>query len=83
MCWRGGALGGGGDVNQKQLRNIRIKACECAAKAISARQTGECILPMLWSMTVFFEQYIHEGSDGTRKDFGPEEPIELKIVSKE
>jgi hypothetical protein len=34
-------------------------------------------------MAVFFEQYIRYGSDRTREDFGPKDPVELKSMEKD
>lgn len=61
---------------------IRMKACECAAVALSGKLTEEGISPLVWSLTVFFENYILTGSHGTRKEFGPSDPVELKEVPK-
>lgn len=66
------------DVEAQRIREI---ACQCAAQAIVCRQEGEAPIPLLWSMTVFFESYIHEGSQGTREEFGPIDPVELKAVT--
>jgi hypothetical protein len=63
-----------------QDQRIREIACQCAAQAICCRQAGEAPVPLLWSMAVFFETYIREGSSGTREDFGPSDPVELKVV---
>ena len=38
------------------------------------------ITPMLWSATVFFKSYLTEGAEGTREDFGPKDPAQLKPV---
>ena len=58
---------------------VRWQACKMAACAIQNQDKTDCI-PLLWSMTVFFESYIWEGSAGTRASFGPKEPIDLKEV---
>lgn len=65
---------------EKEKQRIREVACQCASQAICCRQEGEAPVPLLWSMAVFFETYIHEGSSGTREEFGPNDPIELKFV---
>lgn len=67
-------------VNEKEPQRIREIACQCAAQAICCRQDGEAPVPMLWSMAVFFETYILEGSAGTSEEFGPSDPVELKTV---
>jgi hypothetical protein len=41
----------------------------------------EGITPRVWSVTVFFENYLLTGAEGTRIEFGPHEPVELKNVS--
>lgn len=39
------------------------------------------ICQRLWSASVFFEQYMLEGADGTQDDFGPKDAVELKAVN--
>ena len=60
---------------------IRREACRLAAKSFSGAW-AEHLPPgtTLWSLTVFFEQYLLTGADGTKDDFGPVEPIDLGIV---
>lgn len=58
----------------------RWQACKLAAVAMAARPLGEPITPLLWSMTVFFEQYMIEGADATFDNFGPKTPVDLKAV---
>jgi hypothetical protein len=58
---------------------VRWQACKMAALAIQNQDKTDCI-PLLWSMTVFFESYMWVGSEGTHADFGPKEPVELKEV---
>ena len=62
---------------------IRVTACKLAARVMSGRneRSDEGIAPSIWSVTVFFESYIREGAEGTREDFGPKDPIELRDVS--
>lgn len=60
---------------------VRYKACGLAAQAISGWNTDDGICPRMWSLTVFFEQYIHEGAIGTMEDFGPKEPVDLRDVN--
>lgn len=57
---------------------LRIEACRLAAQVF---QSDEYI-PKLWSLAVFFENYMKEGAEGTRKDFGPKKPVKLKAVPK-
>ena len=61
----------------------RWQACRMAALVFSNRQHGsdEAVSPMIWSVTVFFESYLREGAEGTREDFGPRAPVELREVA--
>jgi hypothetical protein len=36
--------------------------------------------PLLWSLAVFFENYIDHGSTATAKDFGPKKAVKLRAV---
>jgi len=51
-----------------------------AALMMSGRneRSDEGIAPAIWSAAVFFESYMAEGAEGTREDFGPKEPVELR-----
>lgn len=62
----------------------RWQACKLAAVVVAGWNNGpdEGITPRLWSVTVFFEEYMHGGAEGTREDFGPSEPVELQVVAK-
>jgi|HubBroStandDraft_5_1064220.scaffolds.fasta_scaffold292307_3 hypothetical protein len=62
---------------------VRWQACKMAALFMSGRneRNDEGVAPAIWSATVFFETYMWEGAEGTRDDFGPKEPAELKSVS--
>lgn len=60
-------------------KKTRIKACELAAEVMAGRPNELCV-PHLWSLAVFFENYIDLGADGTRRDFGPKKPKKLKVV---
>ena len=46
---------------------------------------GDCkegdIAQRVWSLAVFFEQYMLTGAKGTRDDFGPKEPVKLEAVA--
>jgi len=61
---------------------VRWQACQMAARTVAGWNNGpdEGITPRLWSVTVFFENYICEGAAGTAEDFGPKEPVELSSV---
>lgn len=62
----------------------RWQACKMAARVMQAQGMGtdnEGPTPRIFSITVYFEQYMLEGEDGTADDFGPKEPVELKSVT--
>lgn len=63
-------------------KKTRIKACELAAQVMAGRPNEVSFCPTLWSLTVFFEEYIKKGAEGTLKDFGPKKPAKLKVVRK-
>lgn len=67
--------------SHKEGVRARIKACECAAVVLSTRRDEEALVPLAFSLAVFFEAYIAGGANATAKDFGPKEPIELKKVT--
>ena len=60
---------------------VRREACRLAAIAMQ----GDCkegdIAQRVWSLAVFFEQYMLTGAKGTRDDFGPKEPVKLEAVA--
>lgn len=60
---------------------VRWQACKMAAVAIQNHEDDDAIVPRVWSLTVFFENYIMEGAEGTKEDFGPKEPADLKAVT--
>lgn len=61
----------------------RQLACQLAAQVMQgAGVTDRPLAPMLWSLAVFFEEYIETGSVGTQKDFGYKKPPKLKVVKK-
>jgi len=61
---------------------FRWQACKMASRVVAGWNNGpdEGITPRLWSVTVFFENYMMEGAAGTFDDFGPKEPIELTSI---
>lgn len=61
---------------------VRRDACRLAAQALRATDTADGYAPRLWSLTVFFETYLLSGCEGTREDFGPVEPVDLKEVAR-
>ena len=67
-------------MSKASAKSDRIKACELASVVMSGRSDIEGLCPLLWSVTVFFENYINEGSAGTLKDFGPKKPAKLKVA---
>ena len=60
---------------------VRWQACKMTAVAMQNHSEEDSLTPRAWSLAVFFESYMREGSEGTREDFGPKEPVELKSVS--
>lgn len=58
---------------------VRREACRLAAQVMAGRPEDKPA-PLLWSLTVFFESYMCKGSEGTAKDFGPRDPVELKAI---
>lgn len=62
-------------------RRDRKRAAKLAALALSGGNAPlEGWAPTIWSLTVFFEEYIRKGALRTRKDFGPRDKPLLKIV---
>ena len=59
---------------------IRLQACKLAAKVMQAHDPDYALAPHVWSACVFFEMYLHQGSAGTAKDFGPKKPAKFKVV---
>jgi hypothetical protein len=59
---------------------LRREACRLSAIAMQGEFSDGDIAQRLWSLTVFFETYMREGAEGTRADFGPKEPTELRQV---
>lgn len=57
---------------------IRRDACRLAAQAFRMTDAETSYTPLLWSMTVFFEEYLRHGSAHTLADFGPKEPVALR-----
>lgn len=60
---------------------IRREACRLAAQTYCLEE-GEGYTPRLWGLVVFYESYLHYGSEGTREDFGPKESDEEKPQQK-
>jgi hypothetical protein len=54
---------------------IRRDACRLAATAAQGQCGDGPVAERLWSLTVFFENYLWEGAEGTRDDFGYKEPV--------
>lgn len=59
---------------------IRRDACRLAAQALRQCDIADGYAPRLWSLTVFFETYLMQGSHTTAKDFGPKEPTQISEV---
>jgi hypothetical protein len=67
-------------MGKKRLN--RMRALELAT-AVMVGRTDEAPAPLLWSLTVFFENYMDGGARATQKDFGPRKPTKLKVVKAE
>jgi len=62
---------------------FRWQACKMAAQVMQGQGMGtdnEGPAPRIFSLTVYFENYMCEGANGTADDFGPKEPIVLTSV---
>lgn len=60
---------------------IRRDACRLSAHALSSLDIGSVgLTPGIWSLTVFYESYLMNGSSGTAEDFGPKDPVDLAEV---
>lgn len=53
-----------------------------AARVVAGWNNGpdEGITSRMWSVTVFFENYLCGGASGTQEEFGPREAVELKPI---
>lgn len=60
---------------------VRREACRLAAQALRATDAADGYAPRLWSLAVFFENYLTDGAAGTRDDFGPPDPIKLEVAA--
>lgn len=69
-------------TSKHSIRADRIKACELAAQVMAGRP-NDTPAPLLWCLTVFFESYIEHGARATQKDFGPKNPVKLRVVGRE
>lgn len=59
---------------------VRREACRLAALAIRSADVEENWTPRIWSLVVFFENYLLTGARGTRDEFGPPEPVEIREI---
>lgn len=57
--------------------SIRREACRLAAITLQGQGNEGELCPRLWSITVFYEQYMRKGARRTQKDFGPKKPIKI------
>lgn len=69
-------------MSARQNRRNRELACKYAAMLMGNDHDSPDWGQRLWSATVFFEEYLDKGASGTRDDFGPKDPTELKIAGK-
>jgi hypothetical protein len=65
--------------SMKEAMRVRTDACRMAATVLAGRSDLD-FHTKAWSLTVFFEHYINEGSSGTMKAFGPKKPAKLRVV---
>jgi hypothetical protein len=66
-------------ASRAEATKVRIEACRCAATVLAGRPE-EKVIPLVWSLTVFFESYIAHGAKRTERDFGPKEPAKLRVA---
>lgn len=66
--------------SRKHGERVRRRACKYAAMVLSTRKDDESLVPLAFSLAVFFETYMLEGANGTVKDFGPKRPVKLRRV---
>lgn len=59
---------------------IRRKACKYTAIVLSTRKDDDDMVPLAFSLAVFFEAYMFGGANATAKDFGPKKPAKLKVA---
>lgn len=59
---------------------VRREACRLAALAYRTVDADDGYAPRIWSLAMFFEMYMLEGSSGTLADFGPKEPATIEAV---
>lgn len=62
---------------------IRREACRLAATSAQGQCGDGPVAQRLWSLTVFFESYLCDGSEGTQDDFGYKEPVTLREAKAE
>ena len=65
--------------NRAEAIAVRTEACRCAATVL-AHRTDLDVVPIAFSMCEFFESYIASGAEVARESWGPEKPVELKMV---
>lgn len=58
---------------------VRREACRLAAQVMAGRP-NDTPSPLIWSLSVFFENYMLNGAAKTQKDFGPKKAAKLKLV---
>lgn len=63
---------------------VRWQACKMAARTIAGWNTGpdKGLCPRVWSLAVFFEEYMRGGAERTRADFGPADTEVIRLVDK-
>jgi hypothetical protein len=56
---------------------VRRDACRLAAQAAQGQCGDGPVAQRLWSLCVFFENYLIGGAEETRDDFGYKDPVTL------
>lgn len=64
-------------MKMSKAMTVRVAAVKAASSALQNDRFGTVDV---WALAVFYEQYIWEGGDGTRKQFGPKKPKKAKIL---
>jgi hypothetical protein len=60
---------------------VRREACRLASRAMPSDWKDGNFAVHIWSLTVFFEQYMLVGAEGTQSDFGPKGAPVLSLVT--
>ena len=64
----------------KAAQEVRALACQHAATVLASRPDEPDPLQLAWTLATFFESYIAMGHMASHRDFGPKEPVQLRVV---